>query len=156
MKGFIVGLIILAALFLGGWQLDSGRTEEPTESYQKLQSEPVQAGRVEEIAGKWYGFPMALLLQFNDDGSAQFGLDLDGTAIGYEAMIWFEDQELFVQFTNYDGHIEACASSIGRYTVQLHQGESISFTAVHDDCLFRMENLSGRGEEEFGLMYHRI
>jgi hypothetical protein len=156
MKGFIIGLIILAALFLGGWHRGGGRTEETTGSYHEAQSKPVQAARLEEIAGKWHRFPVGLLIQFNDDGSAQFGLDWDGSFAGYEATIWFEGQELSVRFTNYDGQDEACASTTGRYTVQLHQGESLSFVAVHDDCLFRMDSLSGRGEEELGLMYHRV
>ena len=156
MKGFIIGLIILAALILGGWHLDGERIKEPTGSYQESRSKPVQADRLEQIAGQWYRFPVGLLLQFNDDGSAQFGLDWDGSFAGTEAMIWFVGQEMSVRFTNYDGQDEACASTIGRYTVLLHQGESISFAAVHDDCLFRMDSLSGRGEEEFGLMYHRV
>jgi hypothetical protein len=156
MKGFIIGLIILATLILGGWQVEAGLAEKPSESYQEFQSEPVQAGRLEEITGRWHAFPVGLLVQFNEDGSAQFGLDWDGTSMGDEAIIWFEGQALSVQFTDYEGQDEACASAIGRYTVQLYQGESISFTAVHDDCQFRMDILSGRGEEELGLMYHSV
>ncbi len=152
MKGFIVILTGLAALLLGGWSVAGQQVSPSTE----LRLEPGQATMVEEIAGTWHAFPVGLVLQFNDDGSAQFGLDWDGTAIGNEAEIEFEGQELSIRFTNYDGQNEACASSAGLYTVQLHQSGNISFEPVQDDCQFRMDILSGTPEAGFRLMYHPV
>jgi hypothetical protein len=152
MKGLIGGLLGIILMLIGGWSTISGVEESSAEPY----AGPVIAGTVREIAGTWYRFPVGMLLQFNDDGSAIFGLDWDGTAVGYEARIWFEDQELSILFTNYDDQDEACASAAGLYTVQINEDGTISFELVHDDCHFRMEILSGSAESSTGLIYHPI
>jgi hypothetical protein len=75
----------------------------------------------------------------NDDGSPLFGLDWDGTAVGYKTRIWIEGQELSVLFTNYDGQDTACASAAGLYAEQLNESGTIGFALVQDDCHFRAE-----------------
>lgn len=147
MKGLIILLAGILSLLLGG--LGSGGEERISASGSSLMIE--QAQQSEQISGTWHGFPYGLLLQINNDGSAQFGLDTDGTPIGYSAMMWFEDQQLSVLFTNYDGPNETCRSAVGFYTVQLHQGGAIRFETVHDECRFRQEILSGLSER--GLLY---
>ena len=96
------------------------------------------------------------VIQFDEDGSARFGSDWDGTAIGLEAQIEFEYQEISIWFQNYDGLDEACTNAVGRYSVQFHQGGNISFDPIQDDCQFRMDVLSGPKEAGFRLMYHPV
>ena len=152
MKSFMIGLIGLTTMLLGGWNVFSEQTTPPIKS----QPQPAQATAIDKLAGTWYAFPGGILLQFNGDGSAQFGLDTTGAVLGYEATTNFEEQLLSIRFTNYDGQDEACRQQVGLYTVQLHQGGPISFEPVRDDCRFRLESLSGSSEADFRLLFHPL
>ena len=157
MKSFIMGLIGVTVMIFGGWNMFQGQPAAQTSrQYLPPEIEPIQATTVNKLIGTWHAFPVGLILRFNDDGSAQFGLDNDGTASGYEATVRFESQLLSIQFTNYDGQNEACHKQAGLYTVQLHPGGQISFEPVHDNCLFRLENLRGSEEGSFRLMFHQV
>ena len=152
MKVIFISLIGLAALVLGGWNAAG----QPAAQTPEMQTTSRQVVSVQEIVGRWHGFPTGVLLQFNDDGSAHFGLDWDGTEIGYEARIWFESQRLSILFTDFDGHINGCSTSVGLYNVDLHSEGTISFKPVHDDCQFRMEILGGAAAADFRMMYHPV
>ena len=152
MKAFIVTLVGLAALLFGGWKA----VNQPATEEVAFQPPPGIATGVAEITGTWYGFPAGIVLQFNDDGSAHFGQDWDGTNIGYKATVWFENQRLSILFTNYDGDMDACRDAVGLYNVELHAGGNISFEPVNDDCHFRTVLLGGPAETDFGLMYHPV
>jgi hypothetical protein len=75
---------------LRGWSTADKQASPPTELYPEARL----AQGTEEITGRWHTFPHTLLLQFNEDGSAQFDLDWDGKPIGYQAMIYFEGQDI--------------------------------------------------------------
>ena len=113
-----------------------------------------QAQSIDQISGKWHAFPSGLLIQINEDGSAQFGQDLDGMPIGYRAEMKFRNQQLHVRFTDYFGSEEPCKTAVGRYTVRNHESGAIRFDLVQDECLFRLQMLSG--EPDVGMLYHGV
>ena len=139
-------------MLAGGWGAVRGVEEQIIE----VSDNPAAATAIEDITGRWYGFTVGLLFQFSDDGSAHFGLDWDGTAVGEEARIWFTGQGLSIQFANYAGQIKPCSSAVGLYNVQLLEGDTIRFVPVQDDCQFRMDILAGSADAGYGLIYHRV
>ena len=151
MKVIFLTLTGLMIMLVGAYGADSDIEEQIT----ALSEYPGAATTIEDITGQWYGFPAGLLLQFSDDGSAHFGLDWNGTAIGYEARIWFTGQGLSIQFANYDGQIKPCYSAVGLYNVHLLEDDTIRFVPVYDDCQFRMDILAGSADAGYGLIYHR-
>lgn len=152
MKVIIVSLLGLAALFFGGWstvgQPVAHATEEQTPSKQVVS--------IQEIVGTWHAFPIGVLLQFDDDGSAHFGLDSEGTLIGREARIWFENQGLSILFTEHDDQIDGCSASVGHYNVELSSDGTIRFESVHDDCQFRVQILQGAADTDSRMIYHPV
>ena len=155
MKSFIIGMIGVMIMLLGGLEVFGRQRTQPV---LPPRPEPIleQASTIDELTGTWYAFPVGLLLQFNNDESAQFGLNTDGTTLGYDAIISFEGELLSIRFTNYDGENAPCHEQAGLYTVQLHQGGQISFDPARDDCLFRLESLSGSAEADFRLIFHQL
>jgi len=153
MKILLLALLGIFALLFGGSNLVDGSVSE---NISELDIDAVLASALEDISGSWYGFPAGLKIQFADDGSAQFGLDWDGTAIGYAARVWFEGQELSIQFTNYDGQEDACAFAIGQYGVHVHANGAIGFIPIDDDCHIRAEILGGSAEFNPDLIYHPV
>ena len=150
MKSPIIILAGLLALILGDldWQGDVAGLE--TESLPMVEL----AQNIDEITGIWHGFPTGLLLQINEDGSAQFGQDRDGTPIGYRAELKFRNQQLYVRFIDSSISEERCQATIGRYIVQIHESGAIHFDPVQDDCHFRLQIL--KGPSNSGMLYHRI
>ncbi len=152
MKVILISLIGLAALLLGGWNAAG----QPAAQTPEVVTTSRQVVSVQEIAGTWHGFPIGILLQFIDDGTAHFGLDLEGTKIGYEGRMWFEGQKLSIMFTDYDDQINGCSTSVGQYSVELHTGGAIRFEPIHDDCQFRLQILGGAAGTDFKMMHHPV
>lgn len=152
MKMLIITLAATVLLILGGWSFTDRPAIEPIEAFQ----EPIGASSIEQVAGRWFAFPAGLLIQINPDGSAQFGLDRDGTVLGHQAQMWFEGPELSVRYTDYEGQDAACAKQTGHYTVDTYESGNITFIPVEDDCRSRMESLSGAAETGFRVNYHPV
>lgn len=153
MKGFVVLLMSAAILILAGWQT-VGHSAAPEQQLQpdlQLQPEPTI---ITDIEGVWYSFPVGLVVQVSGDGSADFGVDTDGTPTGYQAETWFEDDKLFIQFSNYDGEVDLCRTATGIYQVQQLGDGIIRFVTIDDPCQFRVDALSGRADLGFELAFH--
>jgi hypothetical protein len=93
------------------------------------------------------------VLQFNDDGTARFGVDGDGTTLGYDTQTWFEGTRLFVKFATYDGESEAYATATGSYEVQLLDSGNLRFVNGQDECLLRADALQGQPDMGLALEY---
>jgi hypothetical protein len=152
MKSILVGLVSVGTVALAGWQM-AGWAPVSTDTSGPA---PELATSSEEIAGTWFSLPNGLMLQFGDDGTAQFGVDNDGTTLGYDAQTWFEGTHLFVRFEDYDGASEACATDIGIYEVELLESGNLRFVHGQDDCEFRLESLQGTADSEIGLQYNPV
>lgn len=155
MKAFLV--ILLGITFFVSFD----QAQEPLAAAQAHKNAPpsgeiVLASRLEQIAGAWYAFPVGTAVRFNDDGSADFGLNAAGEAIGYEARVWFEGQQLFIAFTNFDGESEVCGTKVGSYVVQLLEDGSITFRSIADACHFRSDILSGHSDLGSELRFHPV
>jgi hypothetical protein len=142
MKAILI-LLLVAAFFIS-----IGQSHEPVAAGQVYQSvrshdDVVFANSIEQIAGTWYAFPVGLAIRFNNGGTADFGLDAAGRAIGYSARIWFEGQRVFIVFTDFDGDGEDCETAVGSYTVQLLEDGAIAFRPIEDPCRFRLDILGG-------------
>lgn len=153
MKGFVILLMSVTILILAGWQT-VGHPATPESQLQPelpLQPEPKI---ITDIEGVWYSFPVGLVVRVHGDGSADFGVDADGTPAGYQAETWFEDDRLFVKFSNYDGEAEHCRTSTGIYQVQQLGDGIIRFVTIADPCQFRANSLSGHADLGFELAFH--
>lgn len=170
MKRILICLASAALFVLVGHVLNSGAAAEALEagasetkvsegSIPKSQA-PYQgirlAGRDEAIAGTWYSYPVGTMVRFNGDGTADFGLDTSGRAIGYHARTWFEGERLFIAFTNYDGESDGCETAVGGYEVQFLEHNGVAFRPISDACRFRLDVLSGHPELGFDLVFHPV
>jgi hypothetical protein len=149
MKGFVISMMSTAVLILAGWQ-SVGHSATPE---LQLGPEPMIINGFE---GAWYSFPGGLMIRFNSDGSADFGVDTDGTPIGYQAHTWFEGDKLSIRFSNYDGAMESCRDATGVYQVQQLKGGNIRFVTIDDACQFRSDALSGHKDLGFELVFHYV
>lgn len=149
MKGFFISLISAAVLILAGWQtVDHKATPEL-----QLKPEPMI---INDFEGAWYNFPGGLMIQFNGDGSADFGVDTDGTPIGYQAQTWFEGDKFSIRFSDYDGAIDSCRGATGVYQVQQLDDGNIRFVTINDACQFRSDALSGHKDLGFEPVFHFV
>ena len=156
MKGLIIGFLGFAIILLGGWEWLKAKPTTPVELHTQQAAIVEQVTTIGELSGVWHAFPNGLLLQFEEDGSALFGLDTQGNVLGYEAVILFESQILSIQFTDYEGRHEACLGQAGLYSVQSHPDGSISFALIKDNCQFRRESLSGRLETDVSPRFYLL
>lgn len=156
MKALVIGLIGFTMMLFGGWNVLSAERTPPVKLHTQQDLVVEYVSTINELTGTWHAFPGGLVIRFNDDGSAQFGLDTGGTVLGYDAVAKFENQLLSIQFTNYDGQNKGCHRQVGLYSVQSHQGGYISFAPIVDDCIFRLESLSGPAETGVGMMFHPL
>ena len=152
MKSILVSLVSVCTVALVGWQMTGWAPESPDTAGPA----PELATSSEDIAGMWFSLPSGLVLQFNDDGTAQFGVDSDGTTLGYEAQTWFEGTRLFIKFVAYDGVSEACATATGTYEVQLLDSGNLRFVRAQDECQLRVDALLGAADAEIALEYSPI
>ena len=109
-----------------------------------------------DIAGTWHAFPSGLVIRFNADGTATFGLDANGEPIGYAADTWFQEEQLFIEFTDYDGEIGECAKAKGVYQVNLFPNGGLRFVTVRDECQLRVDVLGGRTRPGAELIFHPV
>lgn len=149
MKGFVISLMSAAVLILAGWQT-VGHSAAP-----KPQFKP-EPEIITDFEGAWYNFPGGLMIRFNGDGSADFGVDTDGTPIGYQAQTWFEGDNLSIRFLDYDGAMDSCRDATGVYQVQQLDGGNIRFVTIDDACQFRSDALSGHKDLGFELVFHSV
>lgn len=150
MKISAIILVGLLALALTMSNLQSAVDNSAIETV----SATAQAQSIDQITGIWHGFPSGILIQINENGSAQFGQDRDGKLIGYRAEIRSEKQQFHIRFTDYFGPEASCRSASGSYLVQLHESGAIRFKPVHDECLLRLQLLAG--QSDVGMLYHRF
>jgi hypothetical protein len=155
MKGFFILLISVAILILAGWQTVGHSATPQLQLQPELQLQP-KPTIITDIEGVWYSFPVGLVVQVHGDGIADFGVDADGTPTGYQAVTWFEEGKLFVQFSNYDGKTDLCRTAIGIYQVQQRSDGIIRFVTIDDPCQFRVDALSGRADLGFELAFHAV
>lgn len=153
MKGFVISLMSAAVLILAGWQA-TGQSASPERQPQPEMGLKLEPEIVTVVEGAWYSFPGGLVVRFNDDGSADFGVDADGTPYGYRAETWFEGDNLSIRFLDYDGIIDLCREATGVYQVQQLDEGVIRFVTVEDDCQFRSDALSGHADLGFELAFH--
>lgn len=153
MKGLVISLMSAAVLILAGWQTvgHSATAEPQIQPEIQLQPDPET---ITDIEGAWYSFPGGLVVQFNGDGSADFGVDTDGTPYGYRAETWFEGDKLSIRFSNYDGNVDPCREATGLYQVQRLDDGLIRFVTINDACQFRADALSGHADLGFELAFH--
>lgn len=152
MKSILVSLMNVGTVALAGWQMTGWVPASP----EPADPVPEFATSSEDIAGMWFSLPSGLVLRFNDDGSAQFGVDSDGTTLGYDAQTWFEGTRLFIRFVASDGLSEACAAATGTYEVQLLDSGNLSFVHAQDECQLRVDALQGASDMELGLEYSPV
>jgi hypothetical protein len=145
---FLFGVAILASL---GWKVGDSEAVA-TERHER----PSLAGDTGVLNGTWYAFPGGLMIRFNANGTADFGLDADGGSVGFEADTWIEDTRLHITFIDYDGENEECRSATGIYEVQWLENNYLKFKVVHDDCQFRSNVLSGNAVLGSELLFHPV
>ena len=129
MKGLIIIMAGLLVLFWGDLDAQGNVDESAAESFPTVR----QAESIDQISGSWHGFPSGLLLQINEDGSAQFGQNRDGTLIGYRAEMELKGSQFHVRFNDYSGFEASCQSAIGIYTVQINDNGAVRFDPVGAD-----------------------
>lgn len=147
-------LIIVASIALfvsaGGQMVDlQPAIAAPDQEYEL-------AGSHAEISGTWHSFPVGLLVRFQDDGRASFGLDSTGEAVGQDADAWFEGNQLHIRFNDYAGESEVCETAVGVYEVHVREGGSISFMPVIEDCEVRLNALNGHPDLRSDLVFHPV
>lgn len=152
MKSILASLMSVGMVTLASWQL-TGQTPHTAEV---VEQPPEIAASSADIAGTWFSLPTGLVLQFNADGTAQFGVDSDGTTLGYEAQTWFEGTRLFVKFVDNDGPSAACANEIGSYQVQVLETGNLKFVDAIDDCQLRIDALQGASGMDLALEYNPV
>lgn len=152
MKNILVSLMSVGTMALAGWQMTGWAATSPNTAA------PVSefAASSQDIAGRWFSLPGGLMLQFNDDGSAQFGIDSDGTTLGYEAQTWFEGTHLFIKFIANVGLSDACANATGSYEVQLLDSGNLKFVDAQDKCQLRRDALQGAPDTQLPLEYSPV
>lgn len=152
MKAILI-LLLGATFFVSVSQASESPVAVQTFEGAQPNDDAVFANSLEQIAGAWYAFPVGTAIRFNDDGTADFGLDMAGKVVGYSARTWFEGRQLFIAFTNFDGESEGCGTDIGRYTVQLLENSSIAFESIGDTCRFRSNMLGGHPATDSELRF---
>jgi hypothetical protein len=151
MKTGLIFLVSIAILASVGWQ--GVVSQEVTAA---AEQKPSLTSAIGGLRGTWYAFPGGLMIRFNANGTADFGLDIDGKAVGFSANTWLEDTRLHITFTDYDGENEGCRSATGIYEVQSLDNNYLKFKVVHDDCQLRSNVLSGNADLGSELLYHPV
>jgi hypothetical protein len=152
MKSILIWLTSVMVFATLGWQV----VDEPAAVKMNSQPDVVMGSSADQIAGTWHSFPNGLLIRFNRDGTADFGVDTDGKAIGYSANTWVKGDQLFITFSDYDGDNADCVGATGIYQTQQQRGGSLRFVLVEDACQFRATALSGRAELGSELLFHPV
>lgn len=155
MKALLI-LLLGATFFATVSQAQEPLAIAPTRESAQPSDNIIFASSLEQIAGAWYAFPVGTAVRFNDDGTADFGLNMAGEAIGYSARTWFEGRQLFIAFTNFDGESEGCGTAAGSYTVQLFEDGSMTFSSVADTCRIRSDILGGQPDLGFEPRFHPV
>ena len=154
MKSILASLITVGTVALAGWQI-AGQTPASPDTIDLAPALEL-ATSSQDIAGLWFGLPTGLMVQFKENGTAQFGVDSDGTTLGYDAQAWFEGTRLFIKFIDYDGASEVCGTATGIYEVQLLDSGNLRFVEVQDECRFRADALQGTADAEIALEYNPV
>jgi len=152
MKALLAGLTGIIVLFLGGW----GFVVPSGDSSTAIETMAVERTQVGSIVGAWHSFPAGMVVQFDANGTAHFGVDQGGKAFGFEAETWMNGETLSFMFTNYDGEDEACRSATGVYQIGLAASGAINFLAVDDQCQMRVNILEGNPELGYEPIFHPL
>jgi hypothetical protein len=152
MKTLLTGFMGVIVLFLGGWGFGGLSGNSGT----AIEAIAVERNQVASIVGAWHSFPAGMVVQFDPDGTAQFGVDPGGKAFGFEAETWMNGETLSIRFTNYDGQDDACRSATGVYQVSPAVDGAIKFLPVDDRCQMRVNILKGNPEQKDGHIFHPL